>query len=586
VSTPSVTVGPPSAAAGARTTYTVAFSVSATGGLSGATGGTVTVVFPAGTGVNSLNSTSLVDVTTGKQVGAVLGFVSGTTLTFNVFNGQVISPNDIVNAIAAGATNPATPGTAYTVKVSTSSDTTPITSSPYTIVAGHPVKTLSVTVAPSAAAGARTGYTVAFTVSSTGGLSAATGGTVTVVFPASTGLNSLNNGTTLVDVTTGKQVGTLCFGGCTPLTFILTNGAVINAGETVNAIVQGATSPATPGTAYTVKVSTSSDTTPVTSSPYTIVTGHPVSTPSVSLSSTVAGATGVDYTVAFKASSTGGLSGDTGGSVTLVFPAGTGLAGNSLNARLMDVTTGRQVGAAGQSSTTTLTFGLFGGEVINAKNTVNAIADGVVNPGTAGTAEEVKVSTTSDTAAVLSCPYFIGTGPPAPCVTTIAPTFGPTGGGTTVTITGTNFTGATSVKFGSTAATNVVVNSDTSITATSPPGTGTADVTVTTSQGTSPADPVDLFKYIRPPAITTTSLPPGTIGTPYSATLKASGGVKPYKWAIIAGSPPAGLMLNATTGAITGTPSGPSGTSTFTVRVTDSDSPATTGTKALSIVIS
>jgi hypothetical protein len=163
VSTPSVTVGPPSAAAGARTTYTVAFSVSATGGLSGATGGTVTMVFPAGTGVNSLNSTSLVDVTTGKQVGAVLGFVSGTTLTFNVFNGQVISPNDIVNAIAAGATNPATPGTAYTVKVSTSSDTTPITSSPYTIVAGHPVKTLSVTVAPSAAAGARTGYTVAFT---------------------------------------------------------------------------------------------------------------------------------------------------------------------------------------------------------------------------------------------------------------------------------------------------------------------------------------------------------------------------------------------------------------------------------------
>jgi hypothetical protein len=155
-----------------------------------------------------------------------------------------------------------------------------------------------------------------------------------------------------------------------------------------------------------------------------------------------------------------------------------------------------------------------------------------------------------------------------------------------VTITGKNFTGATSVKFGSTAATNVAVNSDTSITATSPPGTGTADVTVTTSQGTSPAHPADRFKYIHPPAITTTSLPPGTIGTPYSATLKASAGVKPYKWAIIAGSPPAGLTLNATTGAITGTPTGPAGTSTFTVQVTDSDKPPATGTKALSIAIS
>ena len=54
------------------------------------------------------------------------------------------------------------------------------------------------------------------------------------------------------------------------------------------------------------------------------------------------------------------------------------------------------------------------------------------------------------------------------------------------------------------------------------------------------------------PTITTTSLPAGTIGTAYSATLAATpaGGT----WSITTGSLPVGLSLNPTTGAITGTP--------------------------------
>ena len=57
-----------------------------------------------------------------------------------------------------------------------------------------------------------------------------------------------------------------------------------------------------------------------------------------------------------------------------------------------------------------------------------------------------------------------------------------TAGGTLVTITGTGFTGATAVDFGTTAATDVTVVSDTSITADSPAGTGVVDVTVTTPE--------------------------------------------------------------------------------------------------------
>ena len=62
----------------------------------------------------------------------------------------------------------------------------------------------------------------------------------------------------------------------------------------------------------------------------------------------------------------------------------------------------------------------------------------------------------------------------------LSPTSGPAAGGTLVTITGTGFTGATAVDFGTTPATNLTVVSDTTITADSPAGTGVVNVTVTT----------------------------------------------------------------------------------------------------------
>jgi len=89
---------------------------------------------------------------------------------------------------------------------------------------------------------------------------------------------------------------------------------------------------------------------------------------------------------------------------------------------------------------------------------------------------------------------------------------------------------------------------------------------------------------VVPLRITTTSLPSGVFGTPYSAMLTATGGVYPYTWIITAGSLPAGLSLNGSTGAITGTPTG-GGASIFTVQVADSESPPQTATAQLSISI-
>jgi hypothetical protein len=84
--------------------------------------------------------------------------------------------------------------------------------------------------------------------------------------------------------------------------------------------------------------------------------------------------------------------------------------------------------------------------------------------------------------------------------------------------------------------------------------------------------------------VVTTTLSGGTVGTPYSATLSASGGTPPYTWTTTSGALPSGLSLSSS-GAITGTPSN-TGSSSFTVQVTDSTTPtAQTATRTLSISV-
>jgi len=84
----------------------------------------------------------------------------------------------------------------------------------------------------------------------------------------------------------------------------------------------------------------------------------------------------------------------------------------------------------------------------------------------------------------------------SPTVTGISPSAGLTSGGTAVTITGTNFTGASAVKFGSVAATSFSVVSANQITATAPAeAAGTVDITVTTPAGTSATSAADKYTF-------------------------------------------------------------------------------------------
>jgi large repetitive protein len=75
---------------------------------------------------------------------------------------------------------------------------------------------------------------------------------------------------------------------------------------------------------------------------------------------------------------------------------------------------------------------------------------------------------------------------------------------------------------------------------------------------------VDPLKITSPPPTA------GELGQAFQTTLTAEGGQQPYKWALASGATlPAGLTLDATTGAISGTPTA-AGVSPVKVTVTDS----------------
>ena len=83
-------------------------------------------------------------------------------------------------------------------------------------------------------------------------------------------------------------------------------------------------------------------------------------------------------------------------------------------------------------------------------------------------------------------------------------------------------------------------------------------------------------------SVTTSVLPGGAVGTAYSQTLAATGGLGGYTWSITSGALQAGLSLNSATGAITGTPT-VSGPANITFRATDTGSNFGAATIALTI---
>ena len=136
-----------------------------------------------------------------------------------------------------------------------------------------------------------------------------------------------------------------------------------------------------------------------------------------------------------------------------------------------------------------------------------------------------------------------GTAITAPTISALSPARGTTGGGTTVTITGTGFTGATAVTFAGVAATSFTVDSATQITAVTPAGAsaGDVDVAVTTGGGTTAL--ASGFRYevptpdsttpaITPPVAVAVASPAAATPRPFATRTASSPRLRRYKRAI------------------------------------------------------
>lgn len=147
------------------------------------------------------------------------------------------------------------------------------------------------------------------------------------------------------------------------------------------------------------------------------------------------------------------------------------------------------VNGTGFTGATSVAFGSTNGTSLGS---ITDTSLQITSPAEAGATVDITVTTPVGTSSAVSADHFGF----LPAVTSISPTAGPIAGGTVVTVSGTGFTGATSVAFGGTNGTSLGSITDTSLSITSPAGSvGAADVKVTTPVGTSAAVSADHFNY-------------------------------------------------------------------------------------------
>jgi len=123
-----------------------------------------------------------------------------------------------------------------------------------------------------------------------------------------------------------------------------------------------------------------------------------------------------------------------------------------------------------------------------------------------------------------------------------------------------------------------------------PSATGTYPVTISATDSTSPtAETASLSTTIAVSptpslALPTSTLPDATQGQPYSTSLTSSGGVSPITWGVSGGALPTGLVLDPSSGALSGEPS-QTGTFTATVTATDSSTLPETASTTISLTV-
>ena len=380
-------------------------------------------------------------------------FASGATVTFGSASATSVT---VVSGTQITATTPAGSAGAVTVTVTVNGQSGNLVNA-FTYIAPPTVSTVSPSSGPVAG-----GTAVTIT-----GANIATGATQTYGSASATSLTVVS-GTQITDTTTAESAGALT------LTEIKSNGLSGNLASWFTYIGTPTVSSVSPNSGST------SGGTVVTITGANFVGGATVKFGSAAATSvtvvngttitatTPAGSTGaVTVTVTNPLSQSGSLA---NGYTYVVKPTVSGVSPSSGT-----TTGGTAVTVTGTNFVTGATVTLGGAAATNV-----VVVSGTQLPATtpAGSAVAVTVTVTvnGQSGSLAGGFTYIGT----PTVTSVSPSSGTTTGGTGVTITGTNFASGATVKFGSAAATNVVVASSTTITATTPAGSaGAVTVTVT-----------------------------------------------------------------------------------------------------------
>ena len=249
---------------------------------------------------------------------------------------------------------------------------------------------------------------------------------------------------------------------------------------------------------------------------------------------------------------------------------------------------------SGQQISCTSTSSPFtsGSITVNGVITSSSVTSALITGGTsalAGSADAAPATTSSAPA---------GTVPSAPVVTGISPANGAAGGGGAVAVTGTNLGGATAIEIGTTAEFAAGTPAALRLCAAAAPGCFTVTSSTRLDISAMPAHTaaavqvrvVSLgigssiaYTYNSGPALLPQPPPAGEVGASYSDQLVVTGGTSPFTWTVSAGSLPPGITLGSSTGLLSGTPTA-AGTSSFTVKVTDSASLSATADLTLTVV--
>lgn len=191
-----------------------------------------------------------------------------------------------------------------------------------------------------------------------------------------------------------------------------------------------------------------------------------------------------------------------------------------------------------------------------------------------------------------------------PTIIALSPNTKTAGAGSlTITVTGSNFTSGTSLQWNGTSLSTTYISSNQlqgAVDGALIASAGTAKVTASTSgrwggtsntlsftitaPATTTTTTTTTTTSTSPLSVTTSSIPSGSAGTSFNASVAASGGTPSYVWSLPSGSAlPPGLIL-ASTGTLTGTPT-TAGTYSFTVQAADSSSSKQTAQKVFSMSV-